>query len=270
MYGAGGQKRVPPEFNKDFRIPVPPLTEQAAIADFLDRKTAETEQLVAKKRVLIEKLQEKRTALISRTVTLGLPPEAIRAGLEPSPKFKGSRAGWPSDIPAHWELLRIATISTKITNGFVGPTRDILVNEGVRYLQSLHIKENRIIFSNDYFVELEWSLDHRKSILREGDVLIVQTGDIGQAAHVTKEFADCNCHALIIVSPHRKRISGKFLSLFLNSAYGFHELKRIQTGALHPHFVLLSRRSPSKAPSPTISSARQQRSMHSRLKSSRP
>lgn len=25
MYGAGGQKRVPPEFNKDFRTPLPPI-----------------------------------------------------------------------------------------------------------------------------------------------------------------------------------------------------------------------------------------------------
>ncbi|MGK2871222.1 MAG: restriction endonuclease subunit S, partial [Alphaproteobacteria bacterium] len=55
-------------------VPVPTIEEQRAIADFLDRETAKIDTLVAKKRTLIERLKEKRTALISRTVTRGLPP----------------------------------------------------------------------------------------------------------------------------------------------------------------------------------------------------
>jgi len=58
MYGAGGQKRVPTEFNKDFRIPLPPTSEQHVIANFLDAQTAKLDTLVAKKRELIEKLKE--------------------------------------------------------------------------------------------------------------------------------------------------------------------------------------------------------------------
>jgi len=110
-----------------------------------------------------------------------------------------------------------------------------LVDDGVRYLQSLHIKNNQIVFARPYFVEEEWSAEHSKSVLKVDDVLIVQTGDIGQVAVVPEEFAGANCHALIIVSPRRDRLSGAFLSLFLNSSFGFDELKRIQTGALHPH-----------------------------------
>ncbi|MBU6400612.1 MAG: restriction endonuclease subunit S [Verrucomicrobia bacterium] len=58
------------------RIPIPSLPEQQAIADFLDARTARLDALLAKRRALIEKLQEKRTALISRTVTRGLNPNA--------------------------------------------------------------------------------------------------------------------------------------------------------------------------------------------------
>jgi type I restriction enzyme, S subunit len=136
-----------------------------------------------------------------------------------------------------WRIARIqlARINTKLTNGFVGPTRNILREEGVRYLQSLHIKGGRIIFDTPYFVSEEWSADHRKSLLKTGDVLVVQTGDIGQIAVVTDEFAGCNCHALIIVSSKRKMINGFFLSAVLRSHYGFHSLKSVQTGALHPH-----------------------------------
>lgn len=108
MYGAGGQKRVPPEFAKDFRVPLPPIEEQQAIARFLDAKTAQIDTLVAKKRQLIDKLKEKRSALIARTVTRGLPPEAAQAaGLEPNPEMKDSGVDWIGKIPKHWEARRM-------------------------------------------------------------------------------------------------------------------------------------------------------------------
>ena len=70
-------------------IPLPERDEQRAIANFLDSETSKIDTLVAKKRTLIQRLKEKRTALISRTVTCGLPPDAARAaGLDPHPKLK--------------------------------------------------------------------------------------------------------------------------------------------------------------------------------------
>jgi len=220
----------------DSRVGFPPKEEQELIAVFLDRETAKIDALVSKKHKLIERLNEKRAALISRTVTRGLPPAAARAaGLDPHPKLKPSGLAWLEAIPEHWKVNRLATATTMITNGFVGPTRDILVDDGIRYLQSLHIKGNRIIFDTQYFVEQEWSREHGRSVLRRGDVLIVQTGDIGQVAVVPPEFEGCNCHALIIARPRPGTLSGDFLAFFLNSSFGFDELKRVETGALHPH-----------------------------------
>ena len=89
-------------------IPLPPLSEQRSIANFLDRETEKIDTLVAKKRTLIERLKEERTALITHTVTRGLPPEAARAaGLEPHPNFKPSDVEWLGDVPAHWEVKNL-------------------------------------------------------------------------------------------------------------------------------------------------------------------
>ncbi len=86
-------------------VPLPPLDEQRAIAAFLDRETERIDALVEKKRLLIERLEEYRTALITRTVTRGLPPEAARAaGLDPSPRLKASGAEWLGVVPEHWEV----------------------------------------------------------------------------------------------------------------------------------------------------------------------
>ncbi|WP_132440771.1 restriction endonuclease subunit S [Pseudomonas aeruginosa] len=209
------------------RFCFPTLAEQTQIARFLDHETARIDALIEEQQRLIELLKEKRQAVISHAVT---------KGLDPTVPMKDSGVEWLGEVPAHWEVRSISLISNKITNGFVGPTRDILVDEpGVRYLQSLHIKSNKIKFEVPYYVSEQWSAEHAKSILASGDVLIVQTGDIGQVAVVTEEHAGCNCHALIIVSPVRGIVLGEWMSWALNSTYGYHSLLSIQTGAMHPH-----------------------------------
>ena len=102
MYGAGGQKRVPESFVTDLKHPIPPLSEQRAIAAFLDRETAKIDALVAKKERLIELLREKRTALISHAVT---------KGLDPNVPMKDSGVEWLGEIPAHWNIMRLARVT---------------------------------------------------------------------------------------------------------------------------------------------------------------
>ena len=81
-----------------FPIPFPDGDGQRAIADFLDRETAKIDALVAKKERLIGLLQEKRTALITRTVT---------RGLDPNVPMKDSGVEWLGQVPAHWDVKRL-------------------------------------------------------------------------------------------------------------------------------------------------------------------
>ena len=54
---------------KNLIFTLPPLTEQQAIAAFIDRETAKIDNLISKVETAIEKLKEYRTALISAAVT---------------------------------------------------------------------------------------------------------------------------------------------------------------------------------------------------------
>jgi type I restriction enzyme S subunit len=54
---------------RDIRVPVPPVPEQRAIADFLDYETAKIDSLISKIEQAIDRLQEYRTALITAAVT---------------------------------------------------------------------------------------------------------------------------------------------------------------------------------------------------------
>jgi type I restriction enzyme S subunit len=96
---------------------LPRLDEQRAIAALLDRETGRIDALVEKKRLLIERLEEYRTALITRTVTRGLPPGAARAaGLDPSPRLKASGVEWLGDVPEHWEVKALK-LETPVLRG---------------------------------------------------------------------------------------------------------------------------------------------------------
>ncbi|XDD49662.1 restriction endonuclease subunit S [Leptospira sp. WS92.C1] len=102
MSGSAGQKRLPTNFVEDFPISLPPLSEQQAIADFLDRKTAQINSLIEKKRRLIELLQEERIAVINQAVT---------RGIDPSVKLKPSGVEWLGDIPEHWEVKKLKWVA---------------------------------------------------------------------------------------------------------------------------------------------------------------
>jgi len=69
MYGAGGQKRVPDEFVRNFAISFPPLPEQQTIVAFLDRVTSQLHTLTVEAQRAITLLQERRMTLISAAVT---------------------------------------------------------------------------------------------------------------------------------------------------------------------------------------------------------
>jgi type I restriction enzyme S subunit len=110
-------------------LPLPPINEQQTIARFLDAKTAQIDALVAQKRQLIDKLKEKRQALIARTVTRGLPPEAAKAaGLEPNPELTDSGVEWMGGVPAAWKVIPLKWRS-RCTSGDGIATEDVEPNE---------------------------------------------------------------------------------------------------------------------------------------------
>jgi type I restriction enzyme S subunit len=149
--------------------------------------------------------------------------------------MKPSGIPWIGSIPARWDIQRLAMAMRQITNGYVGPTRDILTEQGVRYIQSLHVKEGAIDFHTPYFVSAEWSQRHSRTILGVGDIVLVQTGDIGQTAVVGTDFAGSNCHALIIMRLRYSHAHPAYFGYALRSDSIRGAILETRTGALHPH-----------------------------------
>ena len=157
------------------QLSVPPRNEQHAIADFLDRETGKIDTLVAKNRTLIERLKEKRSALISRTVTRGLPPEAARAaGLDPHPKLKPSGVEWLGEVPEHWEVKRLKFLLAAPLKYGANEAAELDDPDLPRYVRITDIDENDGL-REETFKSLPFELA-AEYLLYEGDLLFARSG----------------------------------------------------------------------------------------------
>lgn len=113
FYGLGSGLRQNLSYD-DFKyigIALPDLESQNRIVKFLDEKTVEIDAAIAKKRRLIDLLNEQRAILINRAVTKGLNPNA---------PIKDSGVDWIGEIPAHWEMKRNKEIFVEVNERSVG------------------------------------------------------------------------------------------------------------------------------------------------------
>ena len=94
IYGA---KILNQELIKASKLLVPPEEEQTVIANFLDHKTTQINDLISKKEQFIQLLEEERVAVINQAVT---------KGLDPSVSMKDSGVEWLGEIPEHWEISK--------------------------------------------------------------------------------------------------------------------------------------------------------------------
>lgn len=96
-----GKSTVQNKFNKtelrSLRVLVPPVTEQVAIAAYLDTHCAKIDNLISIQQKRIALLQELKQSVITHAVT---------KGLNPNVEMKQSGVEWIGDVPKHWEYCR--------------------------------------------------------------------------------------------------------------------------------------------------------------------
>jgi len=157
-------------------ITTPPESEQRAIAAFLDRETARIDVLVAKKERLIELLQEKRTALITRAVT---------KGLDPTVPMKDSGVEWLGEIPAHWEVKPIRALARPGYKTFTDGDwieSPFIRDEGIRLIQTGNVGVGEYREQGFRYIDEETFRAFRCTEVFPGDVLICRLADpVGRA-----------------------------------------------------------------------------------------
>lgn len=167
-----GGMGVPHLFQADIkrmRMPVPPMPEQRAIADYLDRETAEIDLLIEKQTALIDRLRERRVEVIGAGVTRGDGHARLVATGDP----------WVAELPEHWGMSRIhygfEVLLGKMLDAGRAPREDDVV---LPYLRAANVQpggiDTRDVKTMHYGPAEASRLD-----LRAGDLLVVEGGSVG-------------------------------------------------------------------------------------------
>lgn len=158
-----------------FTFPLPSLSEQHAIANFLDHKLAVMDAQIA----LLEKKRETylrlRKSLINQTV---------RKGLNPKAEMKESGIEWLGKIPKHWEVKRLKDIAIFV-NGYAFSSKDFCY-EGIPVIRIGNIFENHIDLRNSLKVSEDNLLKGYE--IRQNDILIAMSGATIGKNTIVKNF----------------------------------------------------------------------------------
>jgi type I restriction enzyme S subunit len=190
-------------------VPLPPIATQRAIADYLDQETARIDALIEKKGKLVSLLQSRVETVVENH---------IRQLVEEY-----------GSTPLKYAVRRVEVgivITPSVWYGDEG---------GVPALRGLNVQPGRIDVTDLVYLTEEGHEVHRKSVLRQGDVVVVRTGQAGAAAVVPSELDGCNCIDLVIVRPSPELVP-QFLEYVLNSDWTQKHVEEYSVGTIQSHF----------------------------------
>lgn len=223
-YGLGDGVRQGMNYEdlKLLKIIHPTLIEQESIANFLDKKCSEIDELISLQEKMIDELKAYKQSVIT---------EAVTKGLDRNVKMKDSGVDWIGEIPEHWDIPKLAYVTSKIGSGSTPRGgSEIYVSEGIKFLRSQNILNERLNLDDVAYITEEIDAEMQNTRVQIDDILFnITGGSIGRCFYVDENLGRANVNQHVcIVRP--KGIYTKFLLYYLQSENGQHQVRILQTG----------------------------------------
>ena len=151
-------------------LPVPDiqLDEQRRIADYLDRKCSQIDDIIARQQAVIEKLKAYKLSVIT---------EAVTKGLNPDTPMKDSGVEWIGEIPEYWQLSHIGNLVEMGSGGTPDRKKpEYWENGNIPWMSSGEINDEYIYSTTEHITELGLQNSNAKIL----PVNTVMLGLIGQ------------------------------------------------------------------------------------------
>jgi type I restriction enzyme S subunit len=175
-YGAK-MPRASWNFIGNVRVPCPDKREQNEIADFLDRRTARIDALVEKQKRLLDLLNEKRQAFITRAVT---------EGLDSTVAAKSTEVEWLGEIPEHWDTTRTRFVARLESGHTPSKSNDEYWTDTdipwVSLADSERLRENDRIAETEHYTNQKGLNNSSAHILPTGTVVFTRDATVGLCA----------------------------------------------------------------------------------------
>lgn len=192
---------------KNFPISVPPVSEQKAIADYLDKKCASIDKIIETQEKRVNLLNELKQTIIT---------EAVTKGTDPNVRYKDSGIEWIGKIPEHWEIRRLKYwLKGQLKYG-ANEAPDNIDDSHPRYIRITDIDEN-----GDLREETRSTLSPHKAeeyIVDKEDLLFARSGGtVGKAYIHNNDEKSCFAGYLIQARPNLSIANSKFIYLYTKS-----------------------------------------------------
>lgn len=200
-------------------VPVPPKSEQTAIANYLDSVTSKIDEAISQQRKMIDLLNERKQIIIQNAVTKGLDPNA---------KMKDSGVEWIGEIPEDWDVYQLKHFCTY--------NNESLSEKTNKYLKIKYIEISDVNFENGVIRFEEYNFSNAPSrarrIARKGDIIIstVRTY-LKSIASIDFDYIIVSTGFCVIRS---KNINTKFLKYAVSSDSFMTNIIRNSVGASYP------------------------------------
>ena len=128
-------------------LPVPPIGEQKAIAEYLDKKCGSIDGIIATQGRRIALLNELKQTIIT---------EAVTRGTNPNAPLKDSGIDWIGQILEHWEVRKVTHIFKNIGSGTTPSTdiSDYYDESGLNWLQTGDLNDSFITETSKHITPL--------------------------------------------------------------------------------------------------------------------
>ena len=192
-------------------VVLPPISEQTAIATYLDTHCAKIDNLISIQQKRIVLLQELKQSVITHAVT---------KGLNPNVEMKQSGVEWIGNVPKHWEVCKLKHYSQVFGRiGFRGYNQTDLVNEGEGAITLSPSNMQNGILNYDKCSYLSWKkyYESPEIMIYNDDVLFVKTGSTyGKISYVADLPMEATINPQIVVFKNIKG-NNKYLYYLLSN-----------------------------------------------------
>lgn len=173
-----------------------PYKEQCERANYLDRKCAEIDAIIAKQQQIIEKLKEYKLSVIT---------EAVTKGLDPNVPMKDSGVEWIGKVPENWQLSHIGNLVEMGSGGTPDRKKtEYWENGNIPWMSSGEINNEYIYSTIEQITELGLQNSNAKIL----PVNTVMLGLIGQGktkglAAILKNEVCCNQNLAYLIADEK-------------------------------------------------------------------
>lgn len=203
----------------EFAFAFPPLNTQIAIADYLQKKTAEIDRIIANKQKLIALYEEEKQAIINQAVT---------KGLDPNVKLEDSGVEWLGEIPEHWDYASLKWLSRIYAGGTPSKNvQDYWQNGTIPWLNSGSVNQFFITEPSDFITEDAYQNSSTKWI-PSGSIVIALAGQGKTKGMSAQVMFECTCNQSMGVIVPNSLINNRFLLYYLTRNY--HNIRNLGGG----------------------------------------